>query len=267
MSSHPRTSENANGSLAIESKSNTAPAAASTPSGRGNDGRFAKNNAGGPGNPFNRQVAALRKALLNRVTAEDIEEVLAILMIKAKSGDLAAIKLLLSYTIGKPGPAVEPDSLDQQEWELHQRAAVPPQQVHDLMDAVPVARANSIAQIAWPCAAQQQMQPVVAGLQAAEAQGAAASAPPASPGAMANARNERSATPLERARQLPPSANALIGEPRNAGPADQMPGSAPRPVPPRPPDLPEHIDWEYEQRINGILFGEEDSPPDTKRGN
>src|SRR5215475_9876903 len=86
------------------------------PSGRAADGRFAKNNKGGPGNPFNRQVAALRQALLQRVTTEDIEEILAVLLIKAKSGDLAAIKLLLSYTIGKPGPAVEPDTLDQQEW-------------------------------------------------------------------------------------------------------------------------------------------------------
>src|SRR5947208_3541493 len=101
------------------------PAALPGTAGRAADGKFTKGNQGGPGNPFNRQVAALRRALLNRVTAEDIEEVLAVLMIKAKTGDLAAIKLLLSYTVGKPGPAVDPDTLEQQEWQLHQQAAVP----------------------------------------------------------------------------------------------------------------------------------------------
>ena len=35
---------------------------------RDNLGRFQLGNKGGPGNPFNRQVAALRKTLLNRVT-------------------------------------------------------------------------------------------------------------------------------------------------------------------------------------------------------
>src|SRR4051812_16273204 len=105
--------------------------ASNDPAGRSGDGKFAKGNKGGPGNPFNRQIAGFRQAGLNAVTAADLEEIVAVLMIKAKSGDLAAIKLLLAYAIGKPGPSVDPDTLDQQEWQLHQQAAVPPQQVHD----------------------------------------------------------------------------------------------------------------------------------------
>src|SRR5213078_437222 len=148
--------------------------------GRTVGGRFAPGNPGGPGNPFNRQVAALRRALLAKVTAEDIEEVLAVLLIKAKSGDLAAIKLLLSYTIGKPGAAVDPDTLDQQEWQLHQQAAVAPIAVEELLSSLPAATANTAARIAWPCAAHQHLQPLIRGLHAAEAAEAVVP-PPASP--------------------------------------------------------------------------------------
>jgi len=85
--------------------------------GRNSNGQFAKGNRFGPGNPFARQVAGLRKALLDRVTAEDIQAIAEKLLQLAKAGDVAAAKLLLSYTIGKPQPAVEPDHLDVAEWE------------------------------------------------------------------------------------------------------------------------------------------------------
>src|ERR1700683_2732856 len=135
------------------------PPSAAVPSERSANGRFAKGNPGGPGNPFNRAVAALRCALVAQVTAADLEEVLAVLLIKAKTGDLAAIKLLLAYTIGKPAAGVGPDTLEQQEWQLHQQAAVPPAAMEDLLNALPAATANGIAQLAWPCAAQQHLQP------------------------------------------------------------------------------------------------------------
>jgi len=85
--------------------------------GRNSNGQFAKGNRFGPGNPFARQVAGLRKVLLDRVTAEDIQAIAEKLLQMAKAGDVAAAKLLLSYTIGKPQPAVEPDHLDVAEWE------------------------------------------------------------------------------------------------------------------------------------------------------
>jgi hypothetical protein len=77
--------------------------------GRDAKGRFTKNNPGGPGNPFARQVAALRSALVNKVTPEDIEDVVNILLLKAKQGDLAAVKLLFSYVLGKPAELVLPN--------------------------------------------------------------------------------------------------------------------------------------------------------------
>jgi hypothetical protein len=65
--------------------------------GRDMHGHFAKGNAGGPGNPFARR----------------------------KDGNVAAAKLLLSYALGKPAEAVDPDTLDLQEWENYRRQPDP----------------------------------------------------------------------------------------------------------------------------------------------
>ena len=43
--------------------------------GRDVHGRFRKGNPGGPGNPFARKVAALRKALLDSVSEQDLKEI------------------------------------------------------------------------------------------------------------------------------------------------------------------------------------------------
>src|SRR5262245_5209509 len=64
--------------------------------GRTADGRFAKNNKGGPGNPYNRRVAALRQRMLDAFSPEDMEEIFTLLKIMAKSGDLAAMKLVFT---------------------------------------------------------------------------------------------------------------------------------------------------------------------------
>jgi hypothetical protein len=78
-------------------------------------GRFAAGNRGGPGNPFARQTAALRQALVNAVSEKDIADIAAVLLDKARQGDVAACKLVFAYTLGKPAAAVDPDTLDQQE--------------------------------------------------------------------------------------------------------------------------------------------------------
>jgi hypothetical protein len=83
-------------------------------------GRFAKGNKGGTGNPFARQIASFRAALVNTATDEDFEAIAHVLLLKAKSGDLAAIKLFLSYTIGKPAEAPDPDRLELEDFQLLQ---------------------------------------------------------------------------------------------------------------------------------------------------
>jgi hypothetical protein len=109
------------------------PATASAPqplpkddsTGRTANGQFAKGNPGGPGNPFARQVAQLRRAALAATTPEKIAEVIRQVEIRALEGDVAAAKLYLSYTLGRPAMAVDPDTLDVQEAvQLHKEVSL-----------------------------------------------------------------------------------------------------------------------------------------------
>src|SRR5262249_30829658 len=73
-----------------------------TTPGRDAQGRFSKGNPGGPGNPFARQVAQLRQALLDRLTGAKLQAIADKLIDQAKDGNVQATKLLFSYTLGKP---------------------------------------------------------------------------------------------------------------------------------------------------------------------
>jgi hypothetical protein len=100
-------------------------------SGRDARGRFTDGNIGGPGNPFARRVARYRKALHHCASMEDMKEIGRQLVAKAKTGDVAAIKLLLQYQVGKPAPVVDPDTLDLQEIALFLRGPTA-DQIHAL---------------------------------------------------------------------------------------------------------------------------------------
>jgi hypothetical protein len=117
----------------------TASEPATSQEGRESNGRFAKGNPGGPGNPFARQTAALRATLQRKVTERDIEEIADRLIADAKAGDNAATKLLFQYVIGKPQPAVNPDALDVDEFRGLQAAAVPPEVFAAMLRCVPLA--------------------------------------------------------------------------------------------------------------------------------
>ena len=77
--------------------------------GRDASGRFAKGNAGGPGNPYPRRVAALRQALLECVTEDDIRAIAKAVIEEAKTGNVAAAKLIFQYVLGKPDSAANLD--------------------------------------------------------------------------------------------------------------------------------------------------------------
>jgi hypothetical protein len=77
--------------------------------GRDPGGRFAKGNAGGPGNPFARRTAQMRRVLCDAVSEEDLAAIARQMLEKAKGGDVAAAKLLLGYVVGQPVQAVDPD--------------------------------------------------------------------------------------------------------------------------------------------------------------
>src|SRR5206468_9564112 len=101
-------------------------------SGHEPNGRWAKGNPGGPGNPFARQVAALRKVILNRLTEEDLLAITEALLAKAKEGSVGAAKLLLAYAIGKPASAPDPDRLDGQELKHFKDQVETVNEVHEL---------------------------------------------------------------------------------------------------------------------------------------
>jgi hypothetical protein len=141
--------------------SGPAPAAPDTPVSTGANGhdargRFAKGNRGGPGNPFARQTAALRRALTAAVTEADMQAVAGQLVTQAKLGHLAAIKLLLAYVLGKPAEPVNPDTLDVQEWQLYQQTPVTSEALSTVLESMHADLACTIARAALPEVAQAQ---------------------------------------------------------------------------------------------------------------
>src|SRR5262245_7105892 len=89
---------------------------------RDSRGRFAMGNRGGVGNPFARQVAGFRAAILQATTHQDIKAITKKLIDMAKEGNLAAAKLHWAYTCGRPEQSPDPDRLDLEEWNLFKEA-------------------------------------------------------------------------------------------------------------------------------------------------
>jgi hypothetical protein len=122
------------------------PDASPSSEGRQANGQFAKGNQFGPGNPFARKCAAFRAALMEAVTEQDIHDIAAQLRDDAKAGDKAAVKLLVQYVIGKPQPAVDPDTLDVQEMRGYMAAAFPSEILEEMKHGLPL---SLVLQI-WP---------------------------------------------------------------------------------------------------------------------
>src|SRR5271166_1950440 len=99
--------------------------------GRDERGCFVKGNPGGPGNPFAQQIAVLRAGLLASVTAQDIQDVLAALLVQAKKGNVAAARLFLAYSIGKPADRRNAGRSDSDEGPLPQQPARPAAHVEE----------------------------------------------------------------------------------------------------------------------------------------
>jgi hypothetical protein len=118
--------------------------------GRDASGRFATGNAGGPGNPFGRLVARLRSVFCRRITEQDIEAIADKLIEKARAGDVSAARLLLSYGIGKPTEAVNPDTLDLAEWDIFRKSPVSLDDLHGIVDGIPVDVAGPLVRNAKP---------------------------------------------------------------------------------------------------------------------
>ncbi len=66
----------------------------------------------GSGNPFARQVAALRRALLEAVSEDDMRAIVQRLVQDARDGDLGAAKEIITRTLGRP---IEADLIERLE--------------------------------------------------------------------------------------------------------------------------------------------------------
>ncbi len=128
--------------------------------GRDSRGRFTANNKGGPGNPFGRRTATLRQAMLDAVTGEDLQAIVRQLIQQAREGDVPAARLVFSYTLGKPDKAVDPDSLDQQEWQQLRHNAVPNQELLALLSLLQAPLACTILRAALPHLQEQMAQSI-----------------------------------------------------------------------------------------------------------
>ena len=74
-------------------------------SGHDGKGRFTSGNTEGRG----RQITALKRALLEAVTPEDMAEIAKAIAEKAKQGDTKAAELLFNRLLGKPAQSKEPE--------------------------------------------------------------------------------------------------------------------------------------------------------------
>jgi hypothetical protein len=182
-------------------------------------GRFTRNNKGGPGNPYARQTAALRQAMLDAMTAEDVNAMVHQLIQKARDGDVSAIRLALAYGIGKPDKTIDPDTLDAQEFKLWQQNAVPKEDFNGILGQAQATLANLIVRAALPAIqdhiaktlAQQLRPPVQA--PPAEANQSASPAPASAEPAPAPAERKKKTTekPRERPRPVAPPVPPVPG--------------------------------------------------------
>lgn len=130
-----------------ETQKKTSAAPSGATSGRAARGRFGKGNPGGPGNPFNRRIAELRRLLMEAVSTR-LPDMVEALMEKALQGDVAAIKVALEYSVGKPLPAADPDRVDIDEYNLAAESMVSREAVEAVaIDHVPAAFATALADV------------------------------------------------------------------------------------------------------------------------
>ncbi len=130
-------------------------------------GRFSKGNPGGPGNPFARFTAQMRKAFAEEATADDLRAVARSLLDKAKEGDVSAAKLVLSYTLGKPLEGVDPDRLDELECTQWRRENVTSAQAAELMSGMGATMLCQLLRGVIPILSQVNWQTLADGLHAA----------------------------------------------------------------------------------------------------
>jgi hypothetical protein len=131
-------------------------------SGRAADGKFAAGNKCAKGNPFGRRLAAMRQAVLDAVSEDDVRAIMAALVGQAKGGDVAAARVVLQYAVGKPAAAVEPDRVEIEEWRLREQGAVSYDSFMTTFGQTTAAMANNLVGTMQPALPAKMFEEVVA---------------------------------------------------------------------------------------------------------
>ena len=118
--------------------------------GRDAQGRFAAGNRGGPGNPFARRTAAMRRAIAEAVTPQMLADLAAVMFKKGMAGDVAAAKLVFSYAAGRAAPPPDPDTLDADELAVRRNSTAGPEDMKALFERCPAWLLCAIAAVAAP---------------------------------------------------------------------------------------------------------------------
>ena len=127
-------------------------------------GRFVRGNVGGPGNPFGRRVADLRKIILAALNDAEMLAITQAMIARAKAGDVAAARLLYQYALGKPAKAANPDRVDIDEFNLREDAAIPTDEWMPMLDRFPADSINQLVGEAQPRLEQGHVAAIVTGM-------------------------------------------------------------------------------------------------------
>jgi hypothetical protein len=117
---------------------------------RDSQGRYLKNNAGGPGNPHARHCARMLEMFRNSITDEEMYGLCRVLFERAITGDMAALKMIWQYKLGKPLPAPNPDMIDRDEWDHFQKDAMTLDEMRHVLGQLPSRIGNAIVSSALP---------------------------------------------------------------------------------------------------------------------
>jgi hypothetical protein len=167
------------------------------------NGRFARGNKGGPGNPFARRTAELRALFQDEMSDNDLRGLARAMIDRAKKGDVAAAKLTLHYALGKPAAAVEPDRVDIEEHRLRMESAVPITDWSHRPGELSAATVNRLMDNIAPCYEAHTLDPILAGISAMNA------APPGQESRAGRKALKRAQRMLKKG--IRPSANGSIG--------------------------------------------------------